>query len=88
MKNIGLFTLFCLFSGCMNTIIGGEAISLNSALNSKADGFSGIDIETGEKFRINSTKANDKILCRVVSIERSERFIVESFCKAKGGNWR
>lgn len=62
--------------------------SLINALNTQPDGFSGLIAETGESFTIQSTSASSSKLCRVVSIETGDRYVVESFCKAKGGSWR
>lgn len=62
--------------------------SLISALNTQQDGYQGVIAETGESFTIQSTSASSTKLCRVVSIESGDRYIVESFCKAKGGAWR
>ena len=59
-----------------------------SALDMQQDGYSGLIAETGESFTIQSTSASSTKLCRVVSINSGERYIVESFCKAKGGSWR
>ena len=77
-------------SACAGTMqqsatVAGPAIV--AALDSQPDGFSGVT-RNGERFRIVSTSASSTELCRVVSIEQSNRFAVESFCKAKGGTWR
>jgi hypothetical protein len=80
-----LFSLTACMSG--SNLID-ERPSLLNALNNQPNGYNGMIKETGEKFAIKSTKANANKLCRVVTIEKSGRFIVESFCKAKGGIWR
>lgn len=61
---------------------------LAGALNSRPDGYHGVMPQTGERFRILSTAASDTRLCRVVSFEQPDEFLVESFCKTKGGPWR
>ena len=58
------------------------------ALDSESDGYEGITKETGEKFKIRSTYASSARLCRLVEISGSGSFFGESFCKAKGGEWR
>jgi hypothetical protein len=58
------------------------------ALDSEPDGYEGIIRETGEKFKIRSTYASNARLCRLVEITGSGSFVGESFCKAKGGEWR
>lgn len=83
-------SLVCLMAitacaGTMQQTMAGPAIV--AALDSQADGFTGVT-RNGERFRIVSTSASSTELCRVVSIEKSNRFEVESFCKAKGGMWR
>lgn len=61
--------------------------ALLAALDSQGDGYVGTTAQ-GERFRIVSTSASSTELCRVVSIESAGRFEVESFCKARGGQWR
>ena len=58
-----------------------------AALDSQGDGYVG-STATGERFTIVSTSASATELCRVVSIESAGTFDVESFCKARGGQWR
>ena len=59
-----------------------------SALDSSPDGTEGTIKSTGETFRIKSTHVNETRLCRLVEIKGSKTFFGESFCKAKGGEWR
>lgn len=59
-----------------------------AALDSQPDGYQGTVKTTGEAFRIRSTHANTTRLCRLVEIQGTESFYGESFCKAKGGEWR
>lgn len=80
-----------LLSGCMGGNIRSNVDDRNSlidALNTQPDGYSGVISETGESFTIQSTSASSTKLCRLVSIETGDRYVVESFCKAKGGAWR
>ncbi|HCH23251.1 MAG TPA: hypothetical protein DE179_03035 [Oceanospirillaceae bacterium] len=90
-KIISLFVVAVLLSACQ---LGGGVRSMDhrqslmSALDSQQDGYAGLIAETGESFTIQSTSASSTKLCRVVSIKSGERYIVESFCKAKGGTWR
>jgi len=39
-------------------------------------------------FRIRSTYVGNGRLCRLVEIRLKDEFIGETFCKAKGGEWR
>ncbi len=92
MRKLLLILLFgLLITGCTTgnarTDVDARA-SLLAALNSQADGYQGVIAETGEGFTIQSTSASSTRLCRVVSIESGDRYLVESFCKAKGGAWR
>ena len=90
-KILSLFAIALLLSACQMTNLrtsSDHRQSLMSALDSQKDGYSGLIAETGEGFTIQSTSANSSKLCRVVSINSGERYIVESFCKAKGGVWR
>ena len=59
-----------------------------SALDSSPDGTEGTIKSTGETFRIKSTHVSQTRLCRLVEIKGSKTFFGESFCKAKGGEWR
>ena len=88
MKKLSFLSAFLLISACG---IGGSfdnRQTLLAALNKEPDGFSSFDTSSGQRFKIISTSANQTKLCRVVSIEQGNRFIVETFCKAKGGKWR
>lgn len=88
---ISVVTLAMVLTACQ---LGGvkpsvdHRLSLINALNTQKDGFSGLIAETGESFTIQSTSASSTKLCRVVSIQTGDRYVVESFCKAKGGDWR
>lgn len=89
MKYFPIIAILLTLGACMpGSNVIDERTSLLNALDSQPNGFNGKIKETGEKFTIKSTKASANKLCRVVSIEQNERFIVESFCKAKGGVWR
>lgn len=77
----------CLANAEVKTSVD-HRLSLINALNTQPDGYSGLIAETGESFVIQSTSASSTKLCRVVSIQTNDRYVVESFCKAKGGNWR
>jgi len=59
-----------------------------SALDSSPDGTEGTIKSTGETFRIKSTHVSKTRLCRLVEIKGDKTFFGESFCKAKGGEWR
>lgn len=90
-KLIAMLVTTVMLTGCLAGNINSSVDnrqSLITALNTQADGYAGIIAETGEAFTIQSTSANSTKLCRVVSIESGDRYIVESFCKAKGGAWR
>lgn len=90
-KLIAILVTVVMLTGCVAGNISSSVDnrqSLMTALNTQADGYSGIIAETGEAFTIQSTSASSTKLCRVVSIESGDRYIVESFCKAKGGAWR
>ena len=88
MKILLPLTTLCLLASCgINTSMDTRQTMLQ-ALSSQPDGYSAVDRSTGEKFKIVSTSANAVRLCRVVSIEQENRFVVETFCKAKGGQWR
>ena len=92
MKNIlVILVTAAMLTGCVAGNVnnsGDNRQSLIAALNTQHDGYVGVIAETGEKFTIRSTSASGAKLCRVVSIESGDRYIVESFCKAKGGAWR
>lgn len=90
-KIISLFAIALLLSACQMANLktsSDHRQSLMSALDTQKDGYAGLIAETGESFTIKSTSASSNKLCRVVSINSGERYIVESFCKAKGGVWR
>lgn len=90
-KLIAILVTAVMLTGCVAGNISSSVDnrqSLITALNTQTDGYAGIIAETGEAFTIQSTSANNAKLCRVVSIESGDRYIVESFCKAKGGAWR
>lgn len=57
------------------------------ALNSAPDGYRAVT-STGQPFEIVSTAVSDNRLCRVVSFEKPGSFVVDSYCKARGGTWR
>lgn len=78
----------CQFGGAAVKTSVDHRLSLMQALDNEKDGFSGLIAETGESFTIQSTSASSTKLCRVVSIQTGDRYVVESFCKAKGGAWR
>jgi hypothetical protein len=59
-----------------------------AALDNSPDGHSGIISTTGETFKIKSSYVNSERLCRLVEIRGTNAFFGESFCKAKGGEWR
>jgi len=59
-----------------------------AALDNAPDGHNGIISTTGEAFEITSTYVNSERLCRLVEIRGTNSFFGESFCKAKGGEWR
>jgi hypothetical protein len=82
----GVFLVACQAGNVQQNIDNRD--SLIAALNTQQDGYAGVIIETGESFTIRSTSASNTKLCRVVSIESGDRYIVESFCKVKGGAWR
>ena len=84
---VTVFMLTGCIAGNTNSNIDNRQ-SLINALNTQQDGYAGVIAETGEAFTIQSTSASSTKLCRVVSIESGDRYIVESFCKAKGGAWR
>ena len=88
---IAVVSLALLLSACQLSAVKPSVdhrLSLINALNTQMDGYSGLIAETGEAFTIQSTSASSNKLCRVVSIKTGDRYIVESFCKAKGGTWR
>ena len=58
------------------------------ALDTRPDGYSGVVAATGASYRIVSTRANSERICRVVTLQVPGSFQTESFCKAKGGEWR
>ena len=88
MKILLPLTTLCLLASCGVTTSMDTRQTMLQALSSQPDGYSAVDSATGEKFKIVSTSANAVRLCRVVSIEQENRFVVETFCKAKGGHWR
>jgi len=88
MKILLPLTTLCLLASCGVTTSMDTRQTMLQALSSQPDGYSTVDRSTGEKFKIVSTSANAVRLCRVVSIEQENRFVVETFCKAKGGQWR
>ena len=61
--------------------------ALNQALGKEMDGFELVTSE-GSTYSIISTYASTQKLCRVVSLETNLAFAIETFCKAKGGEWR
>lgn len=88
MKKFLSIATMCLIASCGSNTPMDTRESMLQALSSQPDGYSSVDRSTGEKFEIVSTSTNGVRLCRVVSIEQRNRFIVETFCKAKGGQWR
>jgi hypothetical protein len=62
--------------------------SLFQALDSMPDGTQNELVEKLGTFRIISTHANSERLCRLVEIRTGDEYVGESFCKAKGGEWR
>lgn len=88
MKILLPLTTLCLLASCGVTTSMDTRQTMLQALSSQPDGYSAVDSATGEKFKIVSTSADAVRLCRVVSIEQENRFVVETFCKAKGGQWR
>jgi len=64
---------------------------INDELNAKPDGYEGVISQIGKNYKILSTKvkesSNSKKLCRVVSLESTDKYLVKTFCKFKGGNW-
>ena len=61
--------------------------TLVRALDSAPDGYRAVT-STGQRFTIVSTAASNDRLCRVVSMEQSDTFAVDSYCKSRGGTWR
>ena len=64
-----------------------------SSLNKEKDNFEGKIIITEEiKYTINETLANDKKLCRVVTldykVEDKLKRKLKTYCKTKGGEWK
>ncbi len=88
MKNLLALVTMCLIASCGDNTLVDTRRSMLQSLSSQPDGYSSVDGSTGEKFEIVSTSTNAMRLCRVVSIEQRNRFVVETFCKAKGGQWR
>ena len=88
MKNLLALVTMCLIASCGDNTLVDTRRSMLQALSSQPDGYSSVYGSTGEKFEIVSTSTNAMRLCRVVSIEQRNRFVVETFCKAKGGQWR
>lgn len=87
MRVIAFLALSLVLSGCgALTLSANEKADIYSALDTQPDGYSAV---LGPlSYTIIETKASSAKLCRVVEIDQPDRFDVESFCKARGGNWR
>ena len=88
MKQVIVIYLSLLIAGCTSALLTQDQETIFGALNSKVDGYSFKSETSGDVYTIISTYANDTRLCRVVSLKNVDRFIVESYCKVKGGQWR
>ena len=89
-RGIALIAVGAALTGCVATAPGGDFVAgptVTAALDTQADGYKGITAQ-GEPFTIVSTSASATELCRVVTVDRPGKFEVESFCKARGGQWR
>ena len=87
--SIIIVSLFVLLAACNTTRhTRSTGPSLYAALDKKPNGTRGTIKETGEKFKIISTHASSTRLCRVVTLESPDRFLTQSYCKSKGGEWR
>jgi hypothetical protein len=62
--------------------------TLYQALDTQPDGYTGNLADGSGTFEIASTFSNGTTLCRVANISTAGRFETESFCKARGGEWR
>ena len=92
MRTFTLFLVIFTLAGCTTTHQNRDFQrsaypNLYNALDKEKDGFSSTS-PSGESFSIVSTYANAAKLCRLVEFESSEAFYAETFCKAKGGEWR
>jgi hypothetical protein len=79
-----------MLAGCasMDSFTRERAPGLFSALDTQPDGYMGMTSDGEHRFEIVSTRTDGMRLCRVVNIESENRFHTESFCKARGGEWR
>lgn len=87
MRALALLALSLAVVGCSAlTLSSTEKRDIYSALDTQPDGYSS---NLGNmSYTIIETRASATKLCRVVEIDQPDKFNVESFCKARGGNWR
>ena len=88
MNKIIIIPLSVFLAGCASASLTHDQETILGALNTQADGYSFKGKTTGDIYEIVSTSVNDARLCRVVSSKGADRFIVETYCKEKGGQWR
>lgn len=88
--SLSLLAMLGVLAACMAPVTYTRAMSpdLFQALDTRADGYSGVVRSTGATYKIVSTRASSAKLCRVVTIKSAGFFQSESFCKVKGGEWR
>jgi len=93
MKSLILFSVVLALAGCASKGASREYSreshqGLFEALDSMPDGTERVLNEKLGSFRIRSTHADANRLCRLVELRLKDEFVGESFCKAKGGEWR
>jgi hypothetical protein len=75
--------------GCSANLVDARRLCLDGFIYQRARaGALGMTSDGEHRFEIVSTRTDGMRLCRVVNIESENRFHTESFCKARGGEWR
>jgi hypothetical protein len=88
MKRVAFFCTALLLAGCVSSNFSRSSTpELYSALDTQRDGYTA-SLGSNASFEIVSTRTDGTRLCRVVNIDQPNRFVTESFCKVRGGEWR
>jgi len=87
-KYVAFICSALLLAGCVSSSLSRSSMpELYSALDTQRDGYTAL-LGNGASFEIVSTHTDGTRLCRIVNIDQPNRFVTESFCKVRGGEWR
>ena len=88
MRHFSVVFAGLLLAGCVSSNFSRSSTpELYSALDTQRDGYTA-SLSSGSSFEIVSTHTDGTRLCRVVNLDQPDRFLTESFCKVRGGEWR